>query len=308
MSQPTTTTAPSRRRPTPTSPSSAPATSAQPTPSAWPCSATTWLALDVDPAKIEQLSSGHLPIYEPGLEEKLQEVLASGKLRFTTDVALAGRARGRPLHLCRNAAVQGLRRRGPELRRRGRHQPWPATCTRKCLIVGKSTVPMGTAARLTGLVHEAAPAGRPRGTGLEPRIPARGLRHQGHARTRPAGLRDAVGRGRANSCRLLHLHHRRGNPRRRHGPGHGRTREGRRELLPGHQDLLHQRDGGNLRDHGSRRQRPCQGTVLRHPDRRTVPQARARLRRRLPAQGHPRVRPPGRDARRRTGRFLPPPG
>ena len=47
------------------------------------------VALDVDAAKIEQLSSGHLPIFEPGLEEKLQEVLASGKLRFTTDVGAA---------------------------------------------------------------------------------------------------------------------------------------------------------------------------------------------------------------------------
>ena len=47
------------------------------------------VGLDVDQAKIDQLSSGRLPIFEPGLQEKLQEVLVSGKLRFTTDFALA---------------------------------------------------------------------------------------------------------------------------------------------------------------------------------------------------------------------------
>jgi UDPglucose 6-dehydrogenase len=116
------------------------------------------VALDVDQAKIEQLSQGHLPIYEPGLEEKLQEVLASGKLRFTTDVALAAR-HGDVHFICVgtpqskdsdaadlsyvDAAVTALAR---ELHR-------------KCLIVGKSTVPIGTAARLTSLVHAVAPAG-----------------------------------------------------------------------------------------------------------------------------------------------------
>lgn len=116
------------------------------------------VALDVDAAKIEQLSSGHLPIFEPGLEEKLQEVLASGKLRFTTDVGAAAE-HGDVHFICVgtpqskgsdaadlsyvDAAVTSLAR---ELRR-------------KCLIVGKSTVPMGTAARLTALVHEVAPAG-----------------------------------------------------------------------------------------------------------------------------------------------------
>ena len=116
------------------------------------------VALDVDAAKIDQLSRGHLPIYEPGLEEKLQEVLASGKLRFTTDVSVAAE-HGDVHFICVgtpqskgsdaadlsyvDAAVTSLAR---ELHR-------------KCLIVGKSTVPMGTAARLTTLVHEVAPAG-----------------------------------------------------------------------------------------------------------------------------------------------------
>jgi UDPglucose 6-dehydrogenase len=116
------------------------------------------VGLDVDQAKIDKLAAGVLPIYEPGLEAKMQEVLASGKLRFTTDVALAA-AHGDVHFICVgtpqskgsdaadlsyvDAAITSLAR---EL-------------TRKCLIVGKSTVPIGTADRLTRLVHATAPAG-----------------------------------------------------------------------------------------------------------------------------------------------------
>ena len=116
------------------------------------------VGLDVDQAKIDQLAAGVLPIFEPDLEEKMQEALASGRLRFTTDVALAA-THGDVHFICVgtpqskdsdaadlsyvDAAVTSLAR---EL-------------TRKCLIVGKSTVPIGTARRLTGLVRSTAPAG-----------------------------------------------------------------------------------------------------------------------------------------------------
>ncbi|WP_284974838.1 UDP-glucose/GDP-mannose dehydrogenase family protein [Arthrobacter sp. efr-133-TYG-104] len=116
------------------------------------------VGLDVDQAKIDQLADGHLPIFEPGLQEKLQEVLASGKLRFTTDFALAA-DHGDVHFICVgtpqskgsdaadltfvDAAVTALAR----------------NLTRKCLIVGKSTVPISTAARLTALVRNTAPAG-----------------------------------------------------------------------------------------------------------------------------------------------------
>ncbi|MBP2269288.1 UDPglucose 6-dehydrogenase [Pseudarthrobacter sp. PvP004] len=116
------------------------------------------IALDVDQAKIDHLAAGNLPIFEPGLEDKLREVLAAGKLRFTTDVKLAA-GHGDVHFICVgtpqakgsdaadltyvDAAVTALAR---ELHR-------------KCLIVGKSTVPIGTAARLTALVHATAPAG-----------------------------------------------------------------------------------------------------------------------------------------------------
>ena len=47
------------------------------------------LSVDIDAAKISALSTGHSPIFEPGLDELLASGVASGKLRFTTDYAEA---------------------------------------------------------------------------------------------------------------------------------------------------------------------------------------------------------------------------
>lgn len=44
---------------------------------------------DVDAAKIEQLEAGRVPFYEPGLEEKIEQNVAAGRLHFTTDVERA---------------------------------------------------------------------------------------------------------------------------------------------------------------------------------------------------------------------------
>ncbi|MFH8594769.1 UDP-glucose dehydrogenase family protein [Streptomyces rimosus] len=121
------------------------------------------MGLDIDPAKIEMLERGETPMFEPGLEELLRAHVAgiegaSGRLRFTTsweELADFG-----DVHfLCVNtpqkhgeyacdmsyveSAVDSL---APLLRR-------PA------LVVGKSTVPVGSAARLARRIAELAPAG-----------------------------------------------------------------------------------------------------------------------------------------------------
>ena len=44
------------------------------------------VGIDVDPAKIAQLSVGSAPFFEPGLPEVLTSALASGRLRFSTDI------------------------------------------------------------------------------------------------------------------------------------------------------------------------------------------------------------------------------
>ena len=44
---------------------------------------------DIDVSKIEQLEAGKVPFYEPGLEEKIEQNVAAGRLHFTTDVQAA---------------------------------------------------------------------------------------------------------------------------------------------------------------------------------------------------------------------------
>jgi UDPglucose 6-dehydrogenase len=116
------------------------------------------LGLDVDTTKIDLLSSGRVPFFEPGLPEKLQEALASGRLRFGSDFDEAADwgdvhfvCVGTPQAKDSDAAdLTFVDLAFTELARR---------INRKALIVGKSTVPIGTAARLTELVHGISPVG-----------------------------------------------------------------------------------------------------------------------------------------------------
>ncbi len=121
------------------------------------------LGLDVVPEKIETLGRGKVPMYEPGLEELLRKHVAgiegsTGRLRFTTSWEEVGEF-GDVHFICVNtpqkhgeyacdmsyveAAVSSL---APVL-----HRP--------ALVVGKSTVPVGSAARLAELLAGLAPAG-----------------------------------------------------------------------------------------------------------------------------------------------------
>ncbi|MBB4894835.1 UDPglucose 6-dehydrogenase [Streptomyces olivoverticillatus] len=121
------------------------------------------LGLDVVPEKVESLSHGKVPMYEPGLEELLRKHVAgiegsSGRLRFTTSFEEAGEF-GDVHFICVNTPQKhgeyacdmsyvesAFTSLAPQLRR-------PA------LVVGKSTVPVGSAARLAELLVELAPAG-----------------------------------------------------------------------------------------------------------------------------------------------------
>ena len=45
------------------------------------------VCIDKDPAKIERLRAGEMPIYEPGLDELVRRNVQDGRLAFTTDLA-----------------------------------------------------------------------------------------------------------------------------------------------------------------------------------------------------------------------------
>ncbi|WP_275415295.1 UDP-glucose dehydrogenase family protein [Planotetraspora silvatica] len=116
------------------------------------------LGLDVDQSKIDMLERGELPIHEPGLEDLLRRNLESGRLRFTTSYEEAA-AFGDVHFICvgtpqkkgeyaadvsyLDAVVESL---APHL-------------DRECLVVGKSTVPVGTAERLAEKLVRLSPAG-----------------------------------------------------------------------------------------------------------------------------------------------------
>ncbi|HET8615683.1 MAG TPA: UDP-glucose/GDP-mannose dehydrogenase family protein, partial [Actinomycetales bacterium] len=114
-------------------------------------------AVDVDQAKIDLLASGKAPFYEPGLPELLERALATGRLRFTTDYADVGDA---DVHFI----CVGTPQRAGEFAADLHYVDAAATSlaphlTRPTLVVGKSTVPVGTAARLARLLRQQAPAG-----------------------------------------------------------------------------------------------------------------------------------------------------
>ncbi|MFC6008177.1 UDP-glucose dehydrogenase family protein [Angustibacter luteus] len=117
----------------------------------------TVVAVDVDEAKITQLSAGKAPIYEPGLPELLAAALATGRLTFTTDYGRAADAHvhfvcvGTPQRPGENAA--DLRYVDASFEELAKHLHGPT------LVVGKSTVPVGTAQRLDEMLRAKAPGG-----------------------------------------------------------------------------------------------------------------------------------------------------
>ncbi|NUR62771.1 MAG: UDP-glucose/GDP-mannose dehydrogenase family protein [Catenulispora sp.] len=114
------------------------------------------LGVDVDADRIRALASGRAPVHEPGLDEILARTLASGRLRLSTSLADAAAAAsthficvGTPQRSDGQAAdlryvdavIDGL---APHLR--------PGS-----LVVGKSTVPAGTAVRLGARLAATSP-------------------------------------------------------------------------------------------------------------------------------------------------------
>ena len=116
------------------------------------------IALDVDPEKIASLNAGIVPFHEPELQELLQSSLASGNLKFTTsweDVAAEADVHflcvGTPKSKDSDAA--DLSQVNGAIASLAPHLSKPA------LIAGKSTVPVGTAARLSEYLQANSPAG-----------------------------------------------------------------------------------------------------------------------------------------------------
>lgn len=121
----------------------------------------TVIGVDTDASKIAALSTGQAPLFEPGLDELLARVLPTGRLSFTTEIADAANA---DVHFI----CVGTPQRTGEYAADTRYVFTAATALAPllkagALVVGKSTVPVGTASRLLQTLRDgAAPDVAPR--------------------------------------------------------------------------------------------------------------------------------------------------
>jgi len=113
-------------------------------------SGNTVTCIDIDKDKIDRLNSGEVPIYEPGLEELLKRNVRDGRLKFTTNYAegvpnahIAFIAVGTPPGQDGSADVKYVLAAARSI---AEHM------TGYMVVVDKSTVPVGTAARVSDAI------------------------------------------------------------------------------------------------------------------------------------------------------------
>ena len=108
------------------------------------------LCLDVDPEKIRILQEGGIPIFEPGLQDMVRRNAAAGRLHFTTDIERAVRhgtiqfiAVGTPPDEDGSADLSYVLAAAANIGR---------MMTDYKVVVDKSTVPVGTGARVKAVI------------------------------------------------------------------------------------------------------------------------------------------------------------
>ena len=108
--------------------------------------------VDVDAQKIERLRNGEIPIFEPGLDELVKKNVAAGRLKFTTDlpsvlddVQIVFSAVGTPPDEDGSADLKYVLQVARTI---GQH------INNYMVVVTKSTVPVGTAAKVRRTIEE----------------------------------------------------------------------------------------------------------------------------------------------------------
>lgn len=111
------------------------------------------IGLDSDPKKLALLQSGKVPFYEPGLEDALTEVLAAGNLKFQAEHDLdSGSA---DIHLLCVGTPQSKTGLGADTSYLFSAVEALAPFLREdSVVVGKSTVPVGTAKELRNFLAD----------------------------------------------------------------------------------------------------------------------------------------------------------
>jgi UDPglucose 6-dehydrogenase len=105
------------------------------------------LGVDIDPGKVAKLTSGEVPFYEPGLGDVLRRNIDAGRLSFTTSYREA--AVFADVHFLGVGTPQKKGEYGADLRHvHAVVDTLVPLLQRDAVIIGKSTVPVGTAAEL----------------------------------------------------------------------------------------------------------------------------------------------------------------
>jgi UDPglucose 6-dehydrogenase len=116
------------------------------------------LGMEIDPAKRTALSQGRVPFYEPRLEDILSRNVGAGRLRFTDSYAEV--AQFGEIHFVCVGTPQQAESLAADVSQVERAIAGLAPhLDRPTLVVGKSTVPVGTAARMAHVLTSNAPAG-----------------------------------------------------------------------------------------------------------------------------------------------------
>ena len=116
------------------------------------------IAFDVDAEKIDVISKGQVPFHEPGLPALLQQAIASGRLTFTTSWQVV--ADQADVHFLCVGTPQSAYSEAADLSQvHGAVQSLAPLLSRPSLVVGKSTVPVGTAQWVADTLAAESPAG-----------------------------------------------------------------------------------------------------------------------------------------------------
>ena len=227
------------------------------------------LAIDVDEEKIVKAAAGEAPFFEPGLEPLLRKNLDGGRLRFTTSFAEIGEfgdvhflCVGTPEGESNQADLSYV------------HAATDALAPHLVLAVPyrrQVDRPGWHGAAVDEPVRAAAPAGDLVGLAWNPEFLREGFAVQDSLT--PDRMVFGVTSEQAEAMLRQGLRHAAGgrNPLASDGPGDGRARQAGRQRVSRHQDLVHQRDGRDMRGGGRGRRPARRGARARRPDRAAVP-------------------------------------
>ncbi|MDH3021143.1 MULTISPECIES: UDP-glucose dehydrogenase family protein [Gordonia] len=115
------------------------------------------VGIDIDPQKVERLQAGDVPFFEPGLSDILRRNLDAGRLRFTTDHSVA--AEHASVHFIGVGTPQEVRGHRADLSHvHAAVDALVPTLRGIHVLIGKSTVPVGTCGELSQRIsHLSAP-------------------------------------------------------------------------------------------------------------------------------------------------------